>query len=75
MKHVTLKSPCWWIEGRAVREGTLADLDRFIETTTRPTGIGYKYYVRPVPRSDEDGPVTREEADQYLADFLRDKGG
>lgn len=55
MKNVTLKSPCWWIEDGAVREGTLADLARFIETTTRPTGIGYKYYVRALsPRKGDE---------------------
>lgn len=62
----TLKTPCFYVQDGKVCEGALGDLDRFIETTTRPTGVGYKYYVTTVSRrvdavyDDEDNEIEPE---------------
>lgn len=50
---ITLNTTCFTVQRAAVVEGTLADFDHFIERTTRPTGVGYKYYATTVSRSSE----------------------
>lgn len=47
--EMTLQTTCFWVEYGRVFEGVLGDLDHFIEMTTRPTGIGPKYYVKAMP--------------------------
>lgn len=41
----TLQAVCYTVENGAIVAGTLADFDSFIETTTRPHGVGTKYYA------------------------------
>lgn len=40
-----LNTTCYTIEDGKIVEGTLSDFDMYIEKTTRPTGVGYKYYA------------------------------
>ena len=69
----TLKTPCFYVQDGEVREGTLADFSHFIETTTRPTGVGYKYYVTTVSRrteavyDDEDKEIEPERMEDVWA--------
>lgn len=42
---ITLQATCYTVQAGQIVQGTLADFDHFIETTTRPTGVGYKYYT------------------------------
>lgn len=69
----TLKTPCFYVQDGKVCEGTLADLDHFIETTTRPTGVGYKYYVTTISRrvdavyDDEDNKIEPERMEDVWA--------
>jgi hypothetical protein len=63
-----LTTTCFTVQDGKIVEGTLADFTCFIESTTRPTGVGYKYYVTTVTRDverdtdqvDEDGDVITE---------------
>ncbi len=63
-----LTTACYNIEDGKVVEGTLADFSGFIEQTTRPNGVGYKYYTTTVERTvevdtgqvDEDGDAITE---------------
>lgn len=50
---ITLQTQCFYVKDGQVVEATLADLSQFIETTTRPTGIGYKYYPTTIERRVE----------------------
>lgn len=64
----TLNTTCYTIEDGKIVEGKLADFDLYIESTTRPTGVGYKYYATTVQRDierdtdqvDEDGYTITE---------------
>ena len=64
----TLSTTCFTVQDGKIVEGTLADFTCYIESTTRPTGVGYKYYVTTVTRDierdtdqvDEDGYVITE---------------
>lgn len=40
-----LTTACYTVQDGKIVEGTLADFDCYIEKTTRPTGVGPKYYV------------------------------
>ena len=40
-----LSAPCFTVQDGQIIEGKLSDFDCYIETTTRPQGVGYKYYV------------------------------
>jgi len=40
-----LKTPCFVVIDGAVVDGTLGDYSRFIAETTRPDGVGRRYYV------------------------------
>jgi hypothetical protein len=59
---------CFTVQNGKIVKGTLADFTCFIETTTRPNGMGYKYYVisvnrdveRATDRVDEDGYIITE---------------
>lgn len=56
----TLATICYTIKDGKIVEGTLADFSCFIESTTRPTGVGYKYYATTISRrcestTDDDG--------------------
>lgn len=42
---ITLNTPCFYVQGGMVCEGILEDLAAYIETTTRPDGVGRAYYV------------------------------
>lgn len=66
----TLKTPCFYVQDGKVCEGTLGDLDRFIETTTRPTGVGYKYYVTTVSRRVD--AVYDDEDNEIEPEFMKD---
>lgn len=63
-----LTTTCFTTQDGKIVEGTLADFTCYIESTTRPTGVGYKYYVTTVTRDverdtdqvDEDGHVITE---------------
>lgn len=63
-----LTTTCFTTQDGKIVEGTLADFTCYIESTTRPTGVGYKYYVTTVTRDverdtdqvDEDGYVITE---------------
>lgn len=48
-----LNTPCFTVQDGKIVEGTLGDFDCYIETTTRPTGVGYKYYATTVRRDVE----------------------
>ena len=39
-----LATTCFTVQDGKIIEGTLSDFTCFIESTTRPTGVGYKYY-------------------------------
>lgn len=45
MSNVTFNTPCFTVQDGSVVEGVVGDFKRFVETTTRPTGVGTKYYV------------------------------
>lgn len=47
---ITLKTPCFYVHAGQVHECLLGALDRFIDTTTRPNGVGPRYYTRPIDR-------------------------
>lgn len=53
MNTTNLTSSCYYIQDGEVVEGLLSDLDMLIETTTRPDGVGPKYYVTRAPRRVE----------------------
>lgn len=67
----TLNTTCYTVQDGQIVEGTLADFTHFIETTTRPTGVGYKYYATTVTRMieratdklDENGYTIYEEVE------------
>jgi hypothetical protein len=42
---MNLKAECFIIEDKKIVNKPLSDFDHLIEKTTRPTGVGYKYYV------------------------------
>lgn len=44
--RVNLSATCFYIKDNQVKEGTFNDFTRFIDKTTRPDGIGYKWDVR-----------------------------
>lgn len=48
-----LDQECFTVWDGKVEQGTLADFSHFIETTTRPHGVGYKYYATTVSRRNE----------------------
>ena len=50
---ITLNTTCWTIQDGAIVQGTLDDFSHFIETTTRPTGVGTKYYTTTISRRNE----------------------
>jgi hypothetical protein len=50
MSKITLSTPCYFVENGEVKESTLESFDRYIETTTRPAGVGPKYYATTVSR-------------------------
>ena len=50
----TLSTTCFTVQNNQIVEGTLADFDYLIETTTRPTGVGYKYYATTITRTPEE---------------------
>lgn len=54
MNTITLNTPCFTVQDGQIVAGTLADFDNFIESTTRPTGVGYKHYVTTVTRDGQD---------------------
>lgn len=49
----TLNTACYTIKDGAIIEGTLANFTCYIESTTRPQGVGYKYYATTVTRDVE----------------------
>lgn len=58
-KHtITLNTTCYTIEDGQIVEGRLSDLDHLIETTTRPSGVGPKYYVTTTEVQDDDGETS-----------------
>jgi hypothetical protein len=69
----TLHTPCFYIEDGEVREGVLGDFDNLIETATRPTGVGYKYYVTTIHRrvdavyDDEGNEIEPERIEEVWA--------
>jgi len=64
----TLNTTCYTVQNGKIVECILADYACYIERTTRPTGVGFKYYVTTVARDierftdqvDEDGYVITE---------------
>ena len=40
-----LNTPCFTVQDGRITKGTLNDFHSFIEETTRPTGVGPKYYA------------------------------
>ena len=61
----------FFLEDGEVKSGILRDLDRFIETTTRPTGIGPKYYATTVSKTveavtDDDGNELEPEHQEFV---------
>ena len=70
----TLETKCFTVQDGKIVLGKLSDFDCYIESTTRPTGVGHKYYATTVRRrnvSDTDGDgneVMPEEAyrDQWV---------
>lgn len=54
MQTTTLSSACFTVQNGAVVDGTLRDFDSFIERTTRPTGVGPKYYATTISRDGAD---------------------
>lgn len=61
---ITLSTQCWTIHTGSLIEGTLADHSKHIETTTRPTGVGYKYYVTTTV-ADVDRDTEQRDAEGY----------
>lgn len=80
-----LTAKCYTIEQGKIVEGTLEDFRQFIETTTRPHGVDYKYYKQKVDKEgwavaqwvtwagpEHIGHIrfeTEAEADEYLEDL------
>lgn len=70
----TLNTTCYNVEDGEIVEGKLSDFDNLIECTTRPTGVGYKYYATTVRArnesdTDDDGNEvmpTEEFRDQWV---------
>lgn len=68
---LTLQSPCWTIDWntKAVVTGVLNDFRQFIITTTRPTGVGPKYYAttreRTVETYDDECNLTGQMTEHY----------
>ena len=63
MTNLTTK--CFSIQNGKVVTSILADFSHYIESTTRPTGIGYTYYTTTVEReiepeqTDDEGSVIK----------------
>ena len=61
-----LTDQCFTVQNGKVVAHVVSDFSEFIETTSRPTGIGHKYYATTVERVtaqaevDEFGNVTKE---------------
>lgn len=68
-KTTTLNTPCYYIADGQVKEAVLGDFDHYIETTTRPTGVGHKYYTTTISRAvdevrgDDDNVIEPESAE------------
>lgn len=62
--NTTLKTACFTIDNGQVVEGALADFSSFIEQTTRPNGVGPKYYATTVTlavdHDEENQPVEND---------------
>lgn len=58
MDRTTLNTECYTIDDGKIVKGILNDFRQFIETTTRPTGVGPAYYATTIIR-----PTTKEVID------------